>query len=250
VGRLTPDDQKAIRQAAKESVPYMRKLWDEREEKSLATVKAGGAQIIEVDKPVPGRDEAGLRQVHHRPEAQGHDQAHSGQQVSSVPTRRVRHCHAASFASRGIPIHVHQSFCALIARSCLKIGVAGLVLLLLAVLYQVFGRYVLNNTPTWAESLALLLVLYVTMLGCAVGVRDAGHIGMELLGPLLPERFVAAHRDPHPPAHAGVRRADGLAVLADARVGERLQDPHAGGLRILPLRAADRSRCVDRSVLH
>ena len=28
----------------------MRKLWDERGEKSLATVKAGGAQIIEVDK--------------------------------------------------------------------------------------------------------------------------------------------------------------------------------------------------------
>jgi len=80
--------------------------------------------------------------------------------------------------------------CALIARSCLKLGVAGLVLLLMAVLWQVFGRYVLNNTPTWAESLALLLVLYVTMLGCAVGVRDAGHIGMELLGPLLPEKLV------------------------------------------------------------
>jgi tripartite ATP-independent transporter DctP family solute receptor len=47
---LSPDDQKAIRQAAKESVPYMRKLWDEREEKSLATVKAGGAEIIQVDK--------------------------------------------------------------------------------------------------------------------------------------------------------------------------------------------------------
>ncbi len=47
---LTPDDQKAVRAAAKESVPYMRKLWDEREAKSLETVKAGGAQIIEVDK--------------------------------------------------------------------------------------------------------------------------------------------------------------------------------------------------------
>jgi TRAP-type C4-dicarboxylate transport system substrate-binding protein len=46
----TPDEQKALRQAAKESVPYMRKLWDAREEQSLATVKAGGAQIIEVDK--------------------------------------------------------------------------------------------------------------------------------------------------------------------------------------------------------
>jgi tripartite ATP-independent transporter DctP family solute receptor len=47
---LSPEDQKALRQAAKESVPYMRKLWDEREEKSLATVKAAGAQIIDVDK--------------------------------------------------------------------------------------------------------------------------------------------------------------------------------------------------------
>ena len=80
--------------------------------------------------------------------------------------------------------------CALIARTCLQLGVAGLVLLLAAVIWQVFGRYVLNNTPTWAESLALLLVLYVTMLGCAVGVRDAGHIGMELLAPLLPERLL------------------------------------------------------------
>jgi len=48
---------------------------------------------------------------------------------------------------------------------------------------------VLNNTPTWAESLALLLVLYVTMLGCAVGVRDAGHIGMELLGSFIPDSW-------------------------------------------------------------
>lgn len=47
---LSPDEQKQIRAAAKESVGFMRKLWDEREEKSLATVKAAGAQIIEVDK--------------------------------------------------------------------------------------------------------------------------------------------------------------------------------------------------------
>ncbi len=44
-----------------------------------------------------------------------------------------------------------------------------------------FGRYVLNDTPTWAEALALVLVLWVTMFGAAVGVRDAGHIGMESL---------------------------------------------------------------------
>ena len=47
---LSPDEQKQIRAAAKESVGYMRKLWDEREAKSLAVVKAAGAQIVEVDK--------------------------------------------------------------------------------------------------------------------------------------------------------------------------------------------------------
>ena len=47
---LSESDRKAIRQAAKESVPHMRKLWDEREDKSLATVKAGAAQIIDVNK--------------------------------------------------------------------------------------------------------------------------------------------------------------------------------------------------------
>jgi tripartite ATP-independent transporter DctP family solute receptor len=47
---LSAEDQKAIRQAAKESVPYMRKLWDERETKSKAIAKAGGAEFIEVDK--------------------------------------------------------------------------------------------------------------------------------------------------------------------------------------------------------
>ena len=44
-----------------------------------------------------------------------------------------------------------------------------------------FGRYVLNNSPTWAENLALVLMLYVTLIAAAVGVRDAGHIGMESL---------------------------------------------------------------------
>ena len=66
------------------------------------------------------------------------------------------------------------------------LGIAGMIALICAVTWQVFGRYVLNNTPTWAESLALLLVLYVTMLGTVVGVRDAGHIGLESMLVLAP----------------------------------------------------------------
>lgn len=82
---------------------------------------------------------------------------------------------------------LYTHFCATLARFCLQLGVAGLVLLVVAVLYQVVGRYVFNDTPTWAESGAVLLVLYVTMLGMAVGVRDAGHIGLESLLVLVPE---------------------------------------------------------------
>jgi TRAP-type C4-dicarboxylate transport system permease small subunit len=82
---------------------------------------------------------------------------------------------------------MYTRLCAAIARLCLRVGVGGLVLLIVAVLYQVIGRYVFNDTPTWAESGAVLLVLYVTMLGMAVGVRDAGHIGLESLLVLAPE---------------------------------------------------------------
>jgi len=82
---------------------------------------------------------------------------------------------------------MYSRLCAAIARSCLGLGIAGLVLLIVAVLYQVIGRYIFNDTPTWAESGAVLLVLYVTMLGMAVGVRDAGHIGLESLLVLAPD---------------------------------------------------------------
>ena len=48
--KLSKADQDMIRAAAKESVAFQRKKWDEQEAKSLAVVKAGGAEIIEVDK--------------------------------------------------------------------------------------------------------------------------------------------------------------------------------------------------------
>lgn len=48
--KLPKADQDMIRSAAKESVAVQRKKWDEQEGKSLAVVKAGGAQIVEVDK--------------------------------------------------------------------------------------------------------------------------------------------------------------------------------------------------------
>ena len=45
---LPKEDQAMIRKAAKDSVPGMRKLWDEREQKSRKVVEAGGAQVVQV----------------------------------------------------------------------------------------------------------------------------------------------------------------------------------------------------------
>ncbi len=47
--RLDAEDQAMVRQAAKDSVPHMRKLWDEREAKSRQIVEAGGAKINEIE---------------------------------------------------------------------------------------------------------------------------------------------------------------------------------------------------------
>ena len=74
-----------------------------------------------------------------------------------------------------------------LARYGMYLSVAGLFLIVVVVAFQVFGRYVLNSSPTWAENLALVLILYVTLIGAAVGVRDAGHMGMDTILVLVPE---------------------------------------------------------------
>jgi len=76
--------------------------------------------------------------------------------------------------------------CAALSRLSLALAVVGLLAVVLCAQWQVFGRYVLNDTPTWAEALAMLLVLFVTAFGLALGVRESGHIGLESMVALLP----------------------------------------------------------------
>ena len=50
---LSKEDQALIRKTAKESVPVMRKLWDEREAKSRKVATEGGAQVVTVADKKP-----------------------------------------------------------------------------------------------------------------------------------------------------------------------------------------------------
>jgi TRAP-type C4-dicarboxylate transport system permease small subunit len=67
-----------------------------------------------------------------------------------------------------------------ISRAALWIAAIGLVLMTIFVTWQVFGRKVLNDTPTWTEPGSLLLMSWFILLGGAVGVRESDHMGFEI----------------------------------------------------------------------
>jgi TRAP-type C4-dicarboxylate transport system permease small subunit len=64
----------------------------------------------------------------------------------------------------------------LIADILVKVSAFGLVLMTAIVGWQVFGRYVLNSTPSWSEQAALTLMIWYVALAAAAGVRQGFHI--------------------------------------------------------------------------
>ena len=57
-----------------------------------------------------------------------------------------------------------------------KAAAFGLVLMTVIVGWQVFGRYVLNSTPSWSEQAALTLMIWYVALAAAAGVQQGFHI--------------------------------------------------------------------------
>ena len=84
-----------------------------------------------------------------------------------------------------------------IANGALVIACIALVCMATVEAWQVFARYVLNNSPSWTEPVALVLMSTTMMFGAAVGVRANKHFGF----------FIVAHNASPP-----VRRA--LHVIA------------------------------------
>lgn len=67
-----------------------------------------------------------------------------------------------------------------ISRAALWVSAFGLVLMTVFVFWQVIGRKILNDTPSWTEPAALLLMSWFILLGAAVGVRENDHLGFEV----------------------------------------------------------------------
>ena len=72
--------------------------------------------------------------------------------------------------------------------SYINVVVTGVALVVLTVIFGwlVFGRYVLNATPTWVEQVALLLVVYIGFLGASVGIHKKTHLGVSVFRQISP----------------------------------------------------------------
>lgn len=61
------------------------------------------------------------------------------------------------------------------------LAVAMLVVMVCAMSWQVFGRYVLGRSPAWAEELARYLMVWLTFLGAAAVLRSGAHLTVTTL---------------------------------------------------------------------
>lgn len=73
-----------------------------------------------------------------------------------------------------------------VAWLCMLVAGIALVVVILTFGWLVYGRYILNSTPTWVEQLSLLLISYITFLGAAVGVYRKSHLSIDFIRESFP----------------------------------------------------------------
>lgn len=74
------------------------------------------------------------------------------------------------------------------AIATVAMGISGALMTLLILIFSwlVFGRYVLNATPTWVEQVSLLIVVWIAFVGAAVGVRRNSHLAVDFIREAMP----------------------------------------------------------------
>jgi TRAP-type C4-dicarboxylate transport system permease small subunit len=80
---------------------------------------------------------------------------------------------------------------AVLARIATLVACASLIGMTLVEAWQVFARYVLNDSPVWTEPVALLMMSAAMMFGAASGVRSESHFGFFLALHVSPPRVRA-----------------------------------------------------------
>ena len=77
---------------------------------------------------------------------------------------------------------------AFISRILIAFGSVGLLAMTAIIGWQVFGRFVLNSSPSWTEQASLILMIWYVMFAAAAGVYEGFHIRIALLEGKFGER--------------------------------------------------------------
>jgi len=73
-----------------------------------------------------------------------------------------------------------------LSKVCFLIAGVALVVMTVIFAWLVFGRYVLNDTPTWVEQVSLLLVMVIAFFGAAAGVNQDTHLSVVVFRNMVP----------------------------------------------------------------
>ena len=68
-----------------------------------------------------------------------------------------------------------------VSRLLVGFGSVGLLTMTAIIAWQVFGRFVLNSSPSWTEQASLILMIWYVMFAAAAGVHEGFHIRIALL---------------------------------------------------------------------
>lgn len=73
-----------------------------------------------------------------------------------------------------------------VSRICVILAGISIVVMTVIFAWLVFGRYVLNDTPTWVEQVSLLLIMVISFLGAAAGVNQNTHLSVVIFRSIVP----------------------------------------------------------------
>lgn len=82
-----------------------------------------------------------------------------------------------------------ENISAAVSRALMWFASAGLVAMTVIISWQVFARYVLNQSPPWSEQASLLILNWMVMSAAAAGVREGFHIRVSVGADNAPEKL-------------------------------------------------------------
>ncbi len=68
-----------------------------------------------------------------------------------------------------------------------KLALVLIVIITSVTMYRVIMRFFFNSTPSWTEEFTCILIIWIALLGLAIGVREKLHLSITLFYDKLPK---------------------------------------------------------------